>query len=184
MELTYAIDTAQALKAFDAAPAVMTRHVQARLEAFAYRVAGTAKQKAPSLFSTLINSIHVEHPGELHFRVTTSVNYARAVEEGTGPAAGRKRYYPNPDNLRAYIDSNPRTRRFSLARAGSAKRGEQQLEVWFRSRALAWYIYQHGTKPHPYMAPALEAHRAAFPGLVAEGVNAGIAEAFGKEAGP
>lgn len=125
----------------------------------AEELARVAKRNAPTLFATLNSSIRAEQVGELHFRVATGVNYARAVEEGTGPAAGKKKYYPNPIALQQYLMQSPRMRGHKWAKAGSRKRGEQELDIWFRSRALAWYIYQHGTKPQPYMQPAFESQK-------------------------
>ena len=52
--------------------------------------------------STLINSVIARRLGQMHFEVTAGANYARMVEEGTGPAAGKKSYMPNPVFLRDY----------------------------------------------------------------------------------
>ena len=115
----------------------------------------------------------------MHYQVVEGMNYGRAVEEGTGPAAGKQKYYPNPDSLQQYLMMTPSMRGFSWGRRGSAKRGEQELDIWFRSRALAWAIYNNGTKAHPYMAPALKSKRSRLFELVQQGVDQGIKEVFG-----
>jgi hypothetical protein len=174
--ITVKVDHARAVAAFRKAPEVMHRHVDAGLSRGAQEVANEARTLAPKLFSTLTNSILASQVGPLHWRVQPGVNYARDVEEGTGPAAGRSRYYPNPEALQQYIMLSPKMRGHKWAKPGSRARGEQELNIWFRARALAWYIYAHGTKPQPYMAPAVEAKRSRVIDLVREAAARGARE--------
>jgi hypothetical protein len=156
----------------------IVRNEEQMIERGAAEVAITAKTLAPKFQSGLVNSILSERIGEMHFVVSQGVNYGRAVEEGTGPAVGRPKYYPNVDNLYAVLQASPSSRRFAWAAKSSPKREGQRLELWFRARAWAWFIYQHGTKAQPHMRPALEQNRSVLMGLVSEGAANGIREMF------
>jgi len=176
MKIAYTIDKA-ALDALARAPTVMDKHLEVALGRAAQETAKEMRVAASErdVTGVLKNSIKVEASPLARF-VTPSVNYAAAVEEGTGPAVGRARYFPNPDNLLDFIRQSPAVRGFSLARKGSAKRGEQELDVWFRSRALALSIYMKGTKPHPFVAPTADKMRDRFFAAMDRGVESGINE--------
>lgn len=156
MDIRVEIDSAEARKALEDFPGVMGSNVDRYLSRAAIEVAREAKIAAPKHFSALANSIRSEKDGNLAYVVAPGVNYGAAVEYGTGPAAGKAAYFPNPGALEPYVKRN----------GGSA---------W----ALARYIFAHGTKPHPYMAPTAEKMRPRVEALVNEGVDAGIREAFG-----
>lgn len=177
-ELKITIDDRRARETLARAPGLVTRHVDEHLGRGAGEVAREAKLRAPKLFSTLTKTIHASRVGPMHWRVVVSANYARAVEEGTGPAAGKKRYYPNPESLRQYIEQAPSMRRHKWSR-GKRKLEQQRLDIWLRSRALAWHIYNRGTKAQPFMAPALAAKRSRLFELVGQGVAAAAAEIGG-----
>lgn len=181
MRISIKVDDKLARAAMQRTPGVVERHMELGLERGADEVAREARSNASKrdLFGTLRNSIHVEHPGLLRYVVATATNYAKAVEEGTGPAVGNKRYYPNPDSLQQYLMQSPKMRGHKWARKDSAKRGGQELDIWFRSRALAWYIYNHGTKPQPFMAPAAAEKEDRVRQLVRASVMDGVREVFG-----
>ncbi len=156
MDIRVEIDSDGALRALAAFPGAMSGNVDRYLSRAAIEVAREATRAAPKSFSTLANSIRSEKVGVLDYVVAPGVNYAAGVEYGTGPAAGEAAYLPNPGALGPYVKRS----------GGSA---------W----ALARYIFAHGTKPHPYMAPTAEKMRPRVEALVDEGVDAGIREAFG-----
>jgi hypothetical protein len=156
MDIRVEIDSEGARRALAAFPGVMTGNVDRYLSRAAMEVAREAKLAAPKSFSTLENSIRSEKDGLLAYVVAPGVNYAAGVEYGTGPAAGEAAYFPNPGALEPYVKRS----------GGSA---------W----ALARYIFAHGTKPHPYMAPTAQKMRPSVEAMVNEGVDAGIREAFG-----
>lgn len=177
--ISISIDARRAQAAFARAPQVMVRAIDVKLARGAEEVARTAKRGAPKLFSTLINSIRAQRIGALHYEVSSGVNYARSVEEGTGPAVGKARYFPNVESLQQYLMHAPSYRRFNLKRAGSRGRSDQEMDTVWRAKAWAWYIYNHGTKPQPYMQPAADASRSRLFELVQQGVDEGIKEVFG-----
>lgn len=181
MDIKISIDTKQAAAAMDKAPGVVERHVDGRLALVAAKVARDAKLQLASnnsmALGALANSIGSRRLAMLRWQVSTGTNYARAVEEGTGPAAGAKPYMPNPDALRAYVKQ--RSKITFAGKPGSPKRTGQIDEIRDRAWALARHIRKFGTKPHPYMAPAAEKNRAGATEQVALAVAAGLKEVFG-----
>lgn len=172
------IDADQALAAFRAAPEVLARHVDGALARAAAGIAGEAKRRAPKSLSVLTNSIIFGPVGPLAYEVRPGVAYGAYVELGTGPAAGNPQYYPNVDNLIAYLTASPKARGFGRWKKG-AERDTQAEQIAAKAQAFAWWIWQHGTRPQPYMAPAAEAKRDETVAIVRAAVDAGIAEAFG-----
>lgn len=173
------IDDARVRWAFSNAPEVVERHVEAGLDWASAVVAVDARKKAPALFGTLAQSILAVREEALQRTVRAGLRYARYVEEGTGPAAGHARYYPNPDALLDVLRASPASRGYKWAKKGSRKRGTQEVELWLRSRAWAMSIFVHGTKPHPFMVPALQENRDRCAELVKREALLGVREVFG-----
>ncbi|MDD4926942.1 MAG: hypothetical protein PHF58_10620 [Methylotenera sp.] len=173
------ISDQQAHAAFKRAPSVVAQAIDVQLARGVEEVAREAKQLAPKFQSLLINSISASHTGLMQWEVAPGVNYAQAVEEGTGPAAGRARYFPNVQNLFQVLSTSPQIRRFSWKRAGSMARGNQEMQLMYRAHAWAWHIYNHGTPAQPYMLPALENKRSRLIELVQSGANDGAKAVFG-----
>ncbi|MDD2664370.1 MAG: HK97 gp10 family phage protein [Dechloromonas sp.] len=173
------IDSLKATAAFRAAPDVMERHVDGGLMRGAAEIAGEAKRKAPKSLSNLANSVIFGKIGPLTYEVRPGVDYALWVESGSGPAAGHAKYYPNPDNLLAYLMTSPRARGFDRWSRSERGRLEQEMVIARRAQAFAWWIYQHGTRPQPFMAPAAQEKRSACEDFVRAAVDRGIAEVFG-----
>lgn len=173
--------TAQA-QALEAYPEILRRNVLAMLDRGALAVRDEAARLAPKAFTTLTESIKVRVTGEFERTVEPDraddpdMNYAEYVERGTGPAIGRGRYMPDPETLMAYIKRVSGIR--LSGKRGSPKRARQDQEVHDRAWALARYIYWHGTKPHPYMAPAAANKASRVKQLLAQGVANAAAEAF------
>lgn len=183
MELRHEISADKAIEAFRVAPSVLVAHIGGATLRGAQEVAREAKlilaENGSMARSTLANSIRVLTVGPMHHRVEAGTTYARMVEEGTGPAAGRKAYMPNPVRLRDYVKQRAAIR--FTGRRGSARRRSQQDELRDRAFALAMHIKKYGTKPHPFMAPAAERKKSRVFALVQEAVNAGIAEILGPQ---
>lgn len=178
------IDADKAAEAFRRSPDVMLRHAARGTERAAHVIARAAKGKVSKVQSTLANSINVDQiaglaEAEVGHQAAPGVAYAPYVEEGTGPAAGRPRYYPNPDALLDFISGNNTSRGFKWDATGSFTRTTQKLELFNRARAMAWSIYTKGTKPAPFMAPATEENTDGAFRYVRIAVEQGIAEVFG-----
>lgn len=181
MRIDIQIDDKLAIAAFQRAPEVVTRRLELGLERGADELTRTARDNAArhDWLGMLKQSIHVEHPDRLRFVVATGVNYARAVEEGTGPAAGRAPYFPNIAALIPYVRSKALRGGEQLKRARTKARFFQEREFENRAFQLARYIKAHGTKPAPYMAPALAEKESRIRQLVRASVAEGVREVFG-----
>lgn len=179
------IDDARVLEAFSKAPEAMRRHVGGAVMRGAGDIVTEAQRIVPKSESALETSIKQKQIDDLTWMAVAGTAHAAMVEYGTGPAAGKKKYYPNPDNLLQYLMTNTKARgfeRWSRSKKQGKDRGSQELEIWFRSRAFAWWIYQHGTKAQPFMAPAAEAKRDRCTELVRAAVSKGLLEVFGGHA--
>ncbi len=104
-------------------------------------LARTAKSNAPKAFSTLTNSIRAEQVGELHFRVATGVNYARAVEDGRAPG----KMPGTSSGLMEWVKQKTR------------QTGKELDRTTF---LIARAIGRKGIKAQPYMQPAFESQQA------------------------
>jgi HK97 gp10 family phage protein len=176
------IDDAKVLEAFSKAPEVMRRHVGDGVRTGAGEITSEAQRLAPKSETILRNSINFKQTGALEWVVHPEAGYAAAVEQGSGPAAGRPKYYPNRDNLLAYLTENVKARGFSRWKRSERGRLEQEMSLKRRAQAFAWWIYQHGTKAQPFMAPAAEAKRDRCTELVRAAVSKGLLEVFGGHA--
>lgn len=178
MKLTYTLSDEKALAALARAPGAMEKHLDAALERVAIEGANEMRAEAGKhdVFGTLKQSIGVRKTARLERFISPGVNYAIPVEEGTGPAVGKARYFPNPDNLMQFLRQSPRARGFSWARKNSRKRGEQDVELWFRSRALAYSIYMKGTQPTHFVANTAEKLKGRFFAGMDAGAQRGVDE--------
>lgn len=172
--------------AFARAPEAMLRHMSAGAEQGAQVVAAAARLGVKrDIFATLRNSIHVARLDGLPANTVgsearTAVGYARYVEEGTGPAVGRPRYFPNPDSLLQYLTHSRSMRGFRWSgKAGSAARGGQEADL--RDRAFAWArsIWLKGTRAHPYMRPAVSGSESRVLQVLRQAAQRGAEEVFG-----
>lgn len=176
------IDGERALAAFTRAPEVMKTQVGAAVQRGAGEIASEAKRRAPKSLSNLVNSIIAAPAGDLAWMVRAGSAHAAPTEYGSGPAAGQPKYYPNPDNLLQYLMTSPKARGFDRFKRSDRGRLEQEMGLVRRAQAFAWWIYQHGTKAQPFMAPAAEAKRDRCTELVRAAVSKGLLEVFGGHA--
>lgn len=178
MNLQIRIDYETVRAGLAKAPDVLHRYIDGGLSQGAQAIAAEAKERAPKSLSNLWNSILAAPAGPLRHEVRAGVMHAAYVEHGTGPAVGKPKYYPNPDNLLQYLMTSPRARGFKRFKRSDRGRLEQEMGLVRRAQAFAWWIYQHGTKPQPFMAPAAEAKRDACTAFVRAAVDAGLKEIF------
>lgn len=180
MRISIKVDDKLARAAMQRTPGVVERHMELGLERGADEVAVAARRNASrrDFLQTLKESINVERPAPLHYVVITRQSYARAVEEGTGPAAGQAPYFPDWTALIPYVKSKAVRGGERLKKAGSNARFFQEREFENRAFQLARYISHHGTKPAPYMKPAMTEKDARVRQLVRHAVLAGVREVF------
>lgn len=158
-------------------PEAFRRSVTRYLDRAALESQRAMQQEVPKAFSTLWTSIQIIVTGELERLIAPSVNYARMVAEGTGPAAGKKRYFPNPVHLYAWVKQ--RAGITFKGRKDSPARRRQYDEVRDRAWALARYISVHGTKPNPFHTRAADKVRSRCITLLQQGVHEGLRASSG-----
>lgn len=140
MKISVAIHDQGARKMLDRLDAGVRQAVHDSLWRGALELSRTAQRNAPKAFSTLRNSIHVAEINPLHFRVSTGVNYARAVEEGRPP--GKQ---PGTAN--------------GLMEWVRQKTGLEGKDLDRKTYVIARAIGRKGTAPQPYMQPAFESEK-------------------------
>lgn len=180
MKIEIRVDDKLAQAAFQRMPGAIERRIDEALMRGAEEVARAARDKAAAhdWQGTLKQSIKTAKEGDLHYSVKAGVNYARYVEEGTGPAVGHARYFPDWTNLIEYVKRRAVRGGESLKKAGSKSRFYQEREFENRAFQLARYISHHGTKPAPFMKPALEENESRVRQMVRRAVMDGIGEVF------
>lgn len=156
------IDNQDVIAALLRAPRTVEKHIGRQLRRAALEVASEARRVVPKAFSTLEQSIRASRISPFEYHVTPGVNYALAVEEGTGPAAGKARYFPNPDALRPWVE-----------RVTGARGREAENKAFLIARSIA----RHGTKAQAYMEPTAEKMGDRVIALVRQGVADGLHEA-------
>lgn len=181
MRISIKVDDKLARAAMQRVQGVVERHMDRGLGDGAREVLDAARTSPAlrDLYGTLRESIDVEHPETLHYVVSTGTNYAKAVELGTGPAAGLPSYFPDWTALIPYVKSKATRGGEQLKRAGSNPRFYQEREFENRAFQLARYISIHGTKPAPFMAPAVTEKESRVRQMVRAAVMDGVREVFG-----
>jgi hypothetical protein len=137
-------------------PSLLREEMRIALDESAELVLKAASDNADQLSVTrnLAGSIHVNVLEEWVRQIAPGIDYAVCVERGTKPG-----YKPNLGSLIEYLRSKVRVEIGRFDRLGSKKRLSQEAEIEDRAGGLMTYIRRHGTKPHPFMAPAAESTR-------------------------
>lgn len=144
------LDIDAVLAHYRALPSEIEAGLKFGLDRIALEGVRTARKEAPKNQSTLLNAIHSQRPDAGTVEIVAGSRYAEYVERGTGPAAGKPAYMPNPVHLYGYVKARGKVS-FRNTRRGSAARTSQYDEIRDRAWALAHYIKAHGTKPNPFM---------------------------------
>lgn len=182
------VESSKLQAALRAAPDVMHRHVDGAVLRGANEIAAEEKRLAPNsggVESGLVGSINVfphGSDGDIAYEVRPTADYAAFVVHGSGPAVGKPRYYPNPDNLLQHLMTNPRARGFARFKRSERGRLEQEMGLVRRAQAFAWWIYQHGTKPQDFITPAVANKRGACEVYIRQAVDRGLREVLGPDA--
>ncbi len=137
--LTLTIDSAKAAAAFAQSPAILEKHLGKAISRIVNEIARSARRKAPKAFSTLTQSIRPQVLSPLEGTVAPGVDYARAVEEGTGPGG-----FPSEQSMLDWI----RVRRIVPDDPG--------MDETDLAYVIARSIAQRGTPKQPYLQPALD----------------------------
>jgi len=105
--------------------------------------AGSKKRAPVGVSGYLRSMIHLNmQDAGLTAEVIAAAMYSEYIENGTGPAAGHKRYMPPPGVLLDWMK----------------KKGIPEDKEFM----IRWKIYQKGTKPQPFMKPSWEEEKPNF----------------------
>lgn len=180
VKLTHTIDNRAALQGLTRLPDAVVAEADAELGAIAEVGAAEMKRviarNGSTARSVLVNSVSARQLAMMHWWVGPGVNYARAVNEGTGPAAGKPNYMPNPEHLEDYVRQRGRIR--MGGKPGSRRRNAVLREIRDRAWGLAVHIWHHGTQPHNFVTPTAEHLQAILPARMAAAVDRGIGKAM------
>lgn len=174
------IDHQKALQGLEHLPGTVIAEVDGEMGAIAEQGADMMKRQLAINRSmartTLATSVRAERRAAMHWWVGPGLNYGRMVEEGTGPAAGRRSYMPDPERLQDYIRQRGGIR--MTGKPGTSARQRAIDEIRDRAWGLAVHIRRHGTKPRPFVKPTAEQLRAIASTRVSEAVQRGLQKVF------
>lgn len=159
MRVSLQHNTPQVVAAFMRAPQTMTREVDRKMARAAMEVAREERRLAPKAHSTLTQSITHRRLRPMDYAITAGVNYALAVEKGTGPGGS-----PPTQTLMDWIRVKGIT-----PREGTSLRGLAFL--------IGRSIRRKGTKAQPFAEPALKSMTPRVLALMREGVHNGLSQA-------
>jgi hypothetical protein len=130
-------------QALQKSPEVLTRHLRLAVLRILMEIARQARSSAPKAFSTLTYSINQRMIDDLSGEVRPHVDYARMVEEGTGPGG-----FPPEQSIVRWIAVKGITPR------------DPAMSVEDLAYAIARSIALHGTQKQPYLMPAANEKKA------------------------
>lgn len=142
-QLSLTVNADNLMQALLQTPELLAKNMANAVLRVSKEMANSAKDYAPKAFSTLTLSINNTQISPYEAIVAPGVDYARLVEEGTGPGA-----MPPVQNIEDWINVG-------------AKIEPNNPEMTSRDLAyiIARSIAHHGTPAQPYMAPAFKDNR-------------------------
>lgn len=160
MTLQLTVDSRGLQQALAAGPAILSRHLGRAIGRIVQDMAREARRRAPKAFSTLTQSIAAVQPSPFEGLVVAGVDYARAVEQGTGPS-GRQ---PPVRNILDWL----KVRRLV---ADDPAMTQEDL-AYVIARAIA----RKGTPAQPFMVPAFESNRARAEARIDQAIDLALRE--------
>lgn len=158
MQISYTLDDARVQWALKQAPEVIATALDRSLNTAAMHVVVAEQEQLRDndsiVFSSLVSSIAVHKLGRFERLVRPGMQYAPDVENGSRPHIAPIR--PLREWLRVRGADNPDRQAYQLRR----------------------HIAAHGTRAHPFVAPAYEASRPVVEQIIADGVFDGVREVF------
>lgn len=159
MSLQLTIDSAGLARAMANGPRTLERHLKPAIFRATLDITNAARRGAAKASSTLTNAILGTMTGPLEGQVKAGTDYARAVEEGTGP--GRM---PPVRSLQDWI------------RVKGIKPNDPTMDPEDLAFVMARSIAIKGTPAQPYMAPALDSQRARAEQRIEAAIDAALRE--------
>ncbi|MCB1788329.1 MAG: hypothetical protein KDJ33_18885 [Gammaproteobacteria bacterium] len=142
-ELELSIDSAGVQRAFNLSPAAASAELTKVVRRGIGVIARDARRLAPKAFSTLTNSIIATLVDPLAGEVAPGVDYARMVEEGTGPGG--------QPPLQSLVD---------WIRVKGIDPVNPEMDARDLAFVMARSIAARGTPAQPYLVPSLDRNSA------------------------
>lgn len=140
MELT--IQNKGLLQALRQSPQVLEKHLNLAVLRSVQEMARSARGYAPKAESTLTQSINHRMVSKLEGIVSTDQDYARMVEEGTGPGG-----WPSDQSMLDWI------------RVKGITPNDPDMDLGDLAFLFARSIALHGTPKQPFMQPAFDINK-------------------------
>lgn len=150
------------------------------------QLVGTSKQLIADKHSdtgNLAKSIDYEIVSQKAFEIVAKIlantEYAQYIHEGTGPAAGHNRYYPNLGAIIQWVGRKGLYERFNRAgnltkikwtpgKKFTRQRRKDYWEIENIARAIAWKIYQFGITGFKFFDLAIQKDDQYIKNLIAD----------------
>jgi len=143
------IDSLRLERAMARAPVTLAREMESAIGRIVQTMARAARRKAPKAHSHLVNAIGAVHASPFEGLVAAGVDYARLVEEGTGPARAGVAGSPTLfDHILDWV---------KVKRLVPDDPAMDQRDLAF---VIARAIALRGTPAQPFMGPAFDQHKA------------------------
>jgi len=164
------IDADSLQQAILKSPGKLQQNLNKAITRTVQEMARSAKGHAPKAFSTLVQSIRAKKISALEGVVAPGVNYAQAVEQGTGiygPAGKASGKFAPIESILDWV---------KVIGIQPSETGQTQEEVaWLINRKIA----VTGTKPQPYMQPAYDDNKQRAEIRINRAIEKAITEAGG-----
>lgn len=165
--LEYSIENDRLVRALLLAPGALQRHMNRNIGRAIHEIARAWRSKAPKAESTYTNSIRPEMVSAFEGVAVAGVDYARAVEEGTGlygPRGAASGKAPPVNAIHDWI------------RVKNITPDDPYMDQQDLAFVIARSIAARGTPAQPSAGPALEEKRARAEQLVEQAIDAALAE--------
>ena len=160
LRLSIEIDQGNLLAAVKRVPVALKKHSERAISRIVQNIARSARRRAPKATSQLTQSIRGKRINALSGIIGAHTRYAKAVERGSLPGG-----FPPLDDLVQWI------------RVKNIQPRDSEMSDRDLAYVIARSIARKGTKPQPYMEPALEAHRQKAAQRMNAAINAALQEA-------
>ena len=150
--MTLSIDTRALDRALTHAPVALAREMNRAIARTVQAMARSARRRAPKAHSQLVNAIAAVQTSPFEGLVTAGTDYARMVEEGTGPQG---------ESGQASSGFPPESVILDWIRVKRIVPDDPEMSQEDLAFVIARSIALKGTPPQPFLTPAFDDERVA-----------------------
>lgn len=165
--LEISVESDRLVKALLLAPRALQKHMDRAIGRAALEIARSWRRRAPKAHSTYTNSIRSEQVSPFEAVAVAGVDYARAVEEGTGIYGPRAAASGKAPPVNAIYD---------WVRVKNITPDDPTMDQMDLAFVIARSIAARGTPAQPSAAAALEENRARAEQLINAAIDAALTE--------